>query len=90
VRLGDYCGKAFTSRNILRRHVLLHQGLRPYACRVCGNVFAQAETLRTHQWLVHKMLPYECDVCHQQFKIKNQLKLHRAEHWVKDNIPAPS
>ncbi|XP_065346256.1 zinc finger protein OZF-like isoform X20 [Cloeon dipterum] len=75
--LCTYCGKTFATGTSLRRHIALHQGLRPHECTLCGTTFAQRYTLRTHQWLVHKVLPYKCDKCDQSFKLKNEMQRHR-------------
>jgi len=82
--LCTYCGKTFATGTSLRRHIGLHQGLRPFECTLCGTTFAQRYTLRTHQRLVHKMLPYKCDMCDESFKLKNEMQRHRVDAHLRD------
>ncbi|XP_040054742.2 uncharacterized protein LOC120832506 [Gasterosteus aculeatus] len=45
----DICFKLFVSPSKLRRHFLIHTGLRPFRCDICGKTFTQSAHVRTHQ-----------------------------------------
>eukprot|EP00079_Xenopus_tropicalis_P009132 XP_002932890.1 PREDICTED: zinc finger protein 770 [Xenopus tropicalis] len=49
----DQCEKAFPSLSKLRRHYLIHTGLKPFACSECGKKFRQSAHLKRHQ-VTHK------------------------------------
>lgn len=48
-----YCGKAFGSKKDLRRHVMIHEGLKPFTCDICGKEFRLKHHLKSHKFLVH-------------------------------------
>ena len=50
------CNKAFTginSNSHMRRHMIIHTGLKPHACPVCPHRSNRAENLRLHCRLKH-------------------------------------
>ncbi|OCT64777.1 zinc finger protein 770 [Xenopus laevis] len=49
----DQCEKAFPSLSKLRRHYLIHTGLKPFTCSECGKKFRQSAHLKRHQ-VTHK------------------------------------
>lgn len=44
----ERCDKRFSTRTNLTRHLLTHDGLKPYVCNVCGNAFTQNGSLKSH------------------------------------------
>ena len=46
------CGRAFSTRSSLQRHLRTHTGVRPYSCAHCGSAFKDKGTLARH--LRHK------------------------------------
>jgi uncharacterized Zn-finger protein len=50
----DVCGKAFTEAGSLKKHKLLHAGLKNQVCDVCQKTFTHASSLKRHKLLVHK------------------------------------
>ncbi|WAR16513.1 PRDM1-like protein [Mya arenaria] len=46
------CGRQFSTRQNLERHLILHTGQRPFKCETCGRRFTQVSHLKSHK-LVH-------------------------------------
>lgn len=42
------CNKDFSTRTNLTRHLLTHDGQKPYTCNICGNKFTQNGSLKSH------------------------------------------
>ena len=49
------CSKIMKSRAHVKRHILVHTGARPYACKICGGTFNQTDSLKAHMKNVHKI-----------------------------------
>ncbi|XP_063630908.1 zinc finger protein 2-like isoform X2 [Cydia splendana] len=47
------CGKAFTVAKSLTEHLLSHQGIRPFQCKLCPATFSYSAALYTHNRLKH-------------------------------------
>ncbi|XP_077283260.1 uncharacterized protein LOC143909225 isoform X2 [Arctopsyche grandis] len=79
------CGKAFLSKNDLRKHSLIHLGVKPFGCEQCGRWFRQAGNLRNHvtshhSSVVENAAVFVCDHCGKPFLIKERLRLHLRTH----------
>lgn len=42
------CGKAFTEKRRLTRHMTIHETVRPYKCAQCSKTFGVEANLRSH------------------------------------------
>ncbi|KAI5703101.1 hypothetical protein M8J75_007680 [Diaphorina citri] len=49
----EKCGKVFGWPTDLKRHVLIHSGLRPFSCQHCGSSFNRSCLLKKHVSKLH-------------------------------------
>lgn len=81
----DTCGKAFLGKNDLRKHSLIHTGLRPHVCSHCQKEFRQAGNLKNHissyhSNVIENPIVFICEHCKKTFLIKERLRLHMRIH----------
>ncbi|XP_062816068.1 zinc finger and BTB domain-containing protein 6 [Anolis carolinensis] len=70
------CGKTFTQKKNLNRHIRGHMGIRPFQCAVCLKTFTAKSTLQDHLNIHSGDRPYKCHLCDMDFKHKSALKKH--------------
>ncbi|XP_078498094.1 zinc finger and BTB domain-containing protein 6 [Lissotriton helveticus] len=70
------CGKTFTQKKNLNRHIRGHMGIRPFQCTVCMKTFTAKSTLQDHMNIHSGDRPYKCNCCDMDFKHKSALKKH--------------
>ncbi|KAM4662471.1 zinc finger and BTB domain-containing protein 6 [Discoglossus pictus] len=70
------CGKTFTQKKNLNRHIRGHMGIRPFQCSVCLKTFTAKSTLQDHLNIHSGDRPYKCNCCDMDFKHKSALKKH--------------
>ena len=72
----DTCGKTFSSRSNLNKHVISH-GERQCCCKHCGKMFHYENYLRDHISSVHfNIHKYQCTDCGKLMKSKTGLIAH--------------
>lgn len=71
----NVCFKTFANPNNLKRHMMIHSGIREFECDICFKRFHQKITMQTHR-LTH-MNPYACNQCDQSFENKAALANHK-------------
>ncbi|CAG9792764.1 unnamed protein product [Diatraea saccharalis] len=71
----DVCMKTFANTNNLKRHMMIHSGLREFECDICCKRFHQKITMQTHR-LTH-VNPYSCNQCDETFIDKELLTSHK-------------
>ena len=52
----EFCGKEFTRKLYLTKHLHLHRDNRPFRCKICHQTFTRADKLRSHS-LKHVFKP---------------------------------
>jgi len=72
----DVCGKGFSRKDYLNKHILCHTGHRPYKCDVCGKGFNRKDILNKHMFTHTGHWPHKCDVCGKGFSQKSHLTNH--------------
>ncbi|XP_014243717.1 zinc finger protein 664-like [Cimex lectularius] len=76
----DTCGKRFAFGCLLRDHINLHTGAKPYLCQICGRSFSQKASLKQHTRTHNAIRPHKCTECDQGFYGKGDLKKHLRKH----------
>jgi hypothetical protein len=59
---------------------LLHNGERPFACKVCHKAFSHQSSLIKHLRIHTGERPYTCDVCNKTFNQQSNLIIHQRIH----------
>ena len=78
----EVCGRKFTNKRNLRRHLSTVHGVgdfQSFQCNVCSYVSKHKHNLKTHLSRVHGLggvKTADCEVCSKVFKSKQSLKQH--------------
>lgn len=84
-----YCGKVFSVKANLQRHVLLHTGQKPHKCEVCGRSFRLKYSLQIHKRTHTGERPYQCNICEKRFVQYTHAKTHMVLHTGKKPYACP-
>lgn len=79
------CGKCFSLKGNLVKHVNLHSGNKPFRCKTCDKCFALRGNLVKHEKLHigHKL--FRCDLCGKCFATRGNLVKHNERiHFPED------
>ncbi|XP_066146065.1 oocyte zinc finger protein XlCOF6-like [Euwallacea fornicatus] len=75
------CGKSYKTKQLLRRHHVVHLNLRLHSCDICGNRFNDSSTLKTHIQLRHiRSRNFVCPICGLAYPMKATLDKHILRH----------
>uniref|UniRef100_A0A9J7ZZX0 Wu:fe05a04 n=1 Tax=Cyprinus carpio carpio TaxID=630221 RepID=A0A9J7ZZX0_CYPCA len=79
------CDLMFSSLFLLREHLNMHTGVRPYRCDECGKQFCQLVNYRTHLRSHSQKASIHCRVCSTIFETEEQLQQHLdTNHFEKE------
>ncbi|XP_039535802.1 uncharacterized protein wu:fe05a04 isoform X2 [Pimephales promelas] len=79
------CDLTFSSLFLLREHLNMHTGVRPYRCDECGKQFCQLVNYRTHLRSHSHKASIHCRVCSTIFETEEQLQQHLdTNHFEKE------
>ncbi|XP_035206452.1 zinc finger protein Helios-like [Stegodyphus dumicola] len=77
----DVCNMRFATYANMRRHRLLHLGVRPFECQTCSKRFLRKDQFTEHLSKHSKQRPYRCPFCSRSFSFRPHLKSHlSSEH----------
>jgi KRAB domain-containing zinc finger protein len=74
------CGLCGTEVQNLKRHMMVHNNIRPHACTCCDKRFAQLVNLQSHMRVHTGEKPFVCNVCGKTFTQSSNLKSHQRHH----------
>jgi uncharacterized Zn-finger protein len=81
------CKKSFNSRFSMKRHQLIHQPDKPYACVYCPKRFLLKQYLCEHTSIHTGAKPFRCSYpsCGKTFRQAGKLSLHKKQHQSQAN-----
>ncbi|XP_068086267.1 zinc finger protein 184 [Anabrus simplex] len=81
------CGKSFTSRSVLNRHMVTHEKIKPHNCTYCGKGYTRKAELSKHMQVHSGDKPYSCRLCGQRFSDQPELQEHFQVHTGERPFP---
>ncbi|XP_074785977.1 zinc finger protein 653 [Athene noctua] len=74
------CGKRFYLANHLRRHMVIHSGVREFTCETCGKSFKRKNHLEVHRRTHTGETPPRCELCGYRCRQRASLTWHMRRH----------
>ncbi|XP_040909624.1 uncharacterized protein LOC121192125 [Toxotes jaculatrix] len=76
----SYCGKRFSLKGNLNRHIRDHTGERPFPCTGCEKSFKDSGSLTAHMRCHTGEQPYSCLFCGKNFSGRGNMTRHMRIH----------
>ncbi|XP_077389921.1 uncharacterized protein LOC144026792 [Festucalex cinctus] len=76
----SFCGKIFSKRHDVTRHVRMHATVKEFSCSECGKSFTFNQRLTLHMRVHTGEKPFPCSVCGKTFSVKVGLSKHMTTH----------
>ncbi|KAM4552716.1 uncharacterized protein PAE49_016103 [Odontesthes bonariensis] len=76
----DVCGKVFRDKYVMKEHLKIHTGVKPYACETCGKCFTRKSNLLPHMRIHTGEKLFSCETCGRSFTQSSHLTAHRRTH----------
>jgi KRAB domain-containing zinc finger protein len=80
----EICCRNFRDKTLLKRHMVRHTQLKPFACDFPGCSYSGKipRSVSLHKQTVHSSILYTCLLCRKNFKNYNFYKMHVANHYT--------
>ncbi|GFR71666.1 zinc finger protein 235 [Elysia marginata] len=83
------CEQIFCNIRNLKRHIMIHDDLRPYPCSQCSMSFRRKENLKKHMATHSDERPFKCSQCPFTTKTSQQLQSHVRKHVLAKSFSCP-
>ncbi|XP_054276729.1 zinc finger protein 658B-like [Macrosteles quadrilineatus] len=81
------CGKIFSNKSYMSRHILDKHDDTEYVCTVCGESVKGKIAMERHTRNKHAKQPFTCTRCDQQFETASKLLNHKRKHLKEEQPP---
>lgn len=76
----EICNQIFSTPDVLKRHMMIHTDIKPFACSVCNATFRTRSNLKAHNRIHTQEKPFKCEICDANFSYHLALRKHVRYH----------